>query len=204
MKTTKMVKLAVSSGLIMSLSCATAFAGWHGGGGYPHGGGARYHYHGDHWQRIGWFGFGAAVAVLTVGALVEALPPRHTTVIVGSEPYYYYDGTYFRPTPGGYVVVPAPVARPPVYVVPPPAPVVVATPAPVAVAAPAPVVVAAPAPVVEQAAQDPLVVTVNIPTLRGTYAPVTLRRSGSGFVGPQGEYYPEFPKVEQLRLMYGQ
>ena len=44
---------------------------------------------------------------------------------------------------------------------------------------------------------------VNIPNAKGTYPPVAIRRSGSGFVGPQGEFYTEFPHVEQLKLMYG-
>ena len=27
--------------------------------------------------------------------------------------------------------------------------------------------------------------------------------SGDGFVGPQGEYYPGHPTVEQLKILYG-
>lgn len=44
--------------------------------------------------------------------------------------------------------------------------------------------------------------TVNIPNRNGGYTAVTLKRSGSGYTGPQGEYYSDFPKVEQLREMY--
>lgn len=44
--------------------------------------------------------------------------------------------------------------------------------------------------------------TVNVPNPRGNYTAVTLKRSGAGFIGPQGEYYTEFPSVEQLRAMY--
>jgi hypothetical protein len=44
--------------------------------------------------------------------------------------------------------------------------------------------------------------TVNIPNNRGGYTAVILRKSGNGFIGPQGEFYPDFPKVEQLKLMY--
>lgn len=46
--------------------------------------------------------------------------------------------------------------------------------------------------------------TVNVPNSHGGYTPVVIKRSGSGYVGPQGEYYPDFPKVSQLKLMYGQ
>jgi hypothetical protein len=44
---------------------------------------------------------------------------------------------------------------------------------------------------------------VNIPNDKGGYTAVILKRSGTGFIGPQGEFYPEFPKVRLLRLMYG-
>ena len=45
--------------------------------------------------------------------------------------------------------------------------------------------------------------TVNIPNAVGGHTPVKLKKSGDGFIGPQGEYYSEFPSVEQLKLMYG-
>jgi len=45
--------------------------------------------------------------------------------------------------------------------------------------------------------------TVNIPNDKGGYTAVILNRSREGFIGPQGEFYPEFPKVWQLKLMYG-
>ena len=45
--------------------------------------------------------------------------------------------------------------------------------------------------------------TINIPSDKGGYTPVTLKRSGKGFVGPQGEYYSEFPTVKQLKALYG-
>jgi len=46
-------------------------------------------------------------------------------------------------------------------------------------------------------------VTVNIPTNNGGYTPVMIQRSGNGFIGPQGEFYPEFPNVSQLKVLYG-
>ncbi|MBF0572033.1 MAG: hypothetical protein HQL12_09220 [Candidatus Omnitrophica bacterium] len=44
---------------------------------------------------------------------------------------------------------------------------------------------------------------INIPNSTGDYSSVLIKRSGNGFMGPQGEYYPEFPKVSQLKVMYG-
>jgi hypothetical protein len=45
--------------------------------------------------------------------------------------------------------------------------------------------------------------TVNIPNDHGSYTAVIIKRSGNGYVGPQGEYYPDFPTVAQLKVMYG-
>jgi hypothetical protein len=46
-------------------------------------------------------------------------------------------------------------------------------------------------------------VTVNVPNNNGGYTAVVLKRSGNGFVGPQGEYYDQVPTTEQLQAMYG-
>ena len=73
---------------------------------------------------------------------------------------------------------------------------------------PAPVIVAQPAPVV--VAQGPSTtysgdtVTVNVPDSNGGYTAVVLKRSGTGYVGPQGEYYDQIPTTAQLQAMYGQ
>jgi hypothetical protein len=73
---------------------------------------------------------------------------------------------------------------------------------------PAPVVVAQPAPVV--VAQGPATiysgdtVTMNVPNSNGGYTAVVLKRSGTGYVGPQGEYYDQIPTTAQLQAMYGQ
>ena len=46
-------------------------------------------------------------------------------------------------------------------------------------------------------------INVNIPNSNGSYTTVTLQKSGNGYLGPQGEYYPGHPTVEQLRTLYG-
>ena len=45
--------------------------------------------------------------------------------------------------------------------------------------------------------------TVKIPNDHGGYTTLLIKRSGNGFTGPQGEFYPEFPTVSQLKMMYG-
>ena len=52
-------------------------------------------------------------------------------------------------------------------------------------------------------AAQPEVFTVNIPNHNGGYTVVMIKKSGTGYTGPQGEYYPEFPKIFQLEIMYG-
>jgi hypothetical protein len=46
-------------------------------------------------------------------------------------------------------------------------------------------------------------ITINVPNTNGSYTSVTLVKRNNGYVGPQGEYYPEHPSVEQLRVLYG-
>lgn len=175
------LKTAVAICLVMVLCSAEAFA--YGGG--PHGG--HYYYRGGRWYRHGWLGLDVAVTALTIGALVDSLPPRHRTVVVSGAPYYYYDGIYYRPCPGGYVVVPTPVVGQPVIV---------------QEAVPA-AVMPVTAPPAQPVVQSPEIVTINIPSSTGGYTAVTLKKAGNGYIGPQGEYYSGHPTVEQLKALYG-
>jgi len=43
---------------------------------------------------------------------------------------------------------------------------------------------------------------VNIPNGTGAYTTVMIKKSGNGYVGPQGEFYATFPTVSQLKAMY--
>ena len=69
------------------------------------------------------------------------------------------------------------------------------------------VIVAQPAPVVVSQAPSTTysgdTVTVNVPNTNGGYTAVVLKRSGNGYVGPQGEYYDQIPTTAQLQAMYG-
>lgn len=184
-------KVTVVLCLLIALCSSEAFAE-RGGPGRPGGpsGHERHYYQDGKWYRHGWFWLDTAVAALTVGALVDSLPPRCTTVVYGGVPYYYDGGYYYRSYPyGGYVVVQPPVVIPQsIAAVPQPS---------------LPAAVISPEPLVQSQTQSQDVFTVNVPNFRGGYTPVSLKRSGNGFVGPQGEYYTEFPKVEQLKAMYG-
>jgi hypothetical protein len=72
--------------------------------------GDRHYYRNGKWYKRGWFGFSIAVSALTIGAVIESLPPRTTIVVVGGTQYYHDDQYYYRQAPeGGYVVVQQPV-----------------------------------------------------------------------------------------------
>jgi hypothetical protein len=53
----------------------------------------------------GCFGRGVFIGV---GTAIDVLPHGYVSVMVGTMPYYYYRGVFYRPYRRGYVVVPAP------------------------------------------------------------------------------------------------
>ena len=172
--------LIVGFCLMFALSSSNAFA-W-GRGSKGRGGprevvtvrGERYYYHNGRFYRPGWFGFEFAIAVPPIGAVVTFLPTGHRTIIVGGVKYYHYSDSYYTACPSGYIIVPAPS--------------VAAVPA---------------VPVVQPKAIAEEVVAINIPNSNGSYTTVTLVKHNNGYIGPQGEYYPKYPTVEQLNVLYG-
>ena len=106
-------------------------------------------------------------------------------VVVNGVTYYLNNGVYYIYTQYGYqaVATPAGVTAPAVQSV------------PVAQAATTTVFPAS------DGTDDSI--TINIPNDKGGFTAVTLKKSGKGFIGPQGEFYADFPKVSQLQTMYG-
>ena len=108
------------------------------------------------------------------GEIAIRLPHGVISVVIGGKRYHYCEGVFYRKHARNYVVV-----------------------------APPPEIIVRTERGHGDDAQDIQdIFTVHIPNARGGYTPVTLKRSGNGFVGPQGEFYPEFPKVGQLKVMY--
>ncbi len=107
-------------------------------------------------------------------------------VVVNGVTYYVNNGVYYIYTQYGYQAVASPV---------------MAAPQPQVVSAPS----VQPATVTVSSASTSTddSFTINVPNDKGGYTAVLLKKSGTGFVGPQGEFYADFPKVSQLRLMYG-
>ena len=135
-----------------------------------------YHYHDGRFYRPGWFWFEFALSVPPIGAVVTYLPFGYKTVIVGGLPYYYYNNIYYRPCPSGYVVVPEPIASSNVVYVP-------------------------ESTQLQNSSRNTFV--INVPNANGSFTPVTLVKSNNGYIGPQGEYYPGNPTIDDLRVLYG-
>lgn len=157
------------------------------------------------------------------GLHMHFLPDGYLTIHVGFHRYYYYDGLYYNYVGGEYILVAPPVGAY-VSVIPPDfQPVLIngrtyytdngvyyiltkhhgykVVVAPVVYAQSAPVVVTQAVITAAVATQDTF--PVNVPNKSGGYTSVIIRKSGNGFVGPQGEFYPQFPTVAQLKVMYG-
>ena len=114
------------------------------------------------------------------GYVVVSPSSSFQPVVVNGATYYVNNGAYYIYTQYGYQAVAAPVGAV--------QPVVTQN------------VVASSVPATVDTGDS---FSVNVPNDKGGYNAVVLKRSGSGFVGPQGEFYPEFPKISQLKLMYG-
>jgi hypothetical protein len=113
-----------------------------------------------------------------VGVIISNVPTGCRKVYIDGSIYYTYNGNYYLQIAGGYRLVDRPLARVREEV----SDINVTNVSP------------------EVRTGDTF--TVNVPNAKGGYTAIRLNRSGSGYIGPQGEYYPEFPKVEQLRAMY--
>jgi hypothetical protein len=124
-----------------------------------------------------------------VGAVVTTIPAGYQPVVIDGVTYYIVNGVTYMYTPNGYQVVPQPQT------------IVIQNNDTVA---PAPTVVQTVPNVQSTMASSNAMnaFTVNIPNSKGGYTAVVLKRSGAGFIGPQGEYYTEFPRLEQLKVMY--
>ncbi|MCB9757973.1 MAG: hypothetical protein H6753_06100 [Candidatus Omnitrophica bacterium] len=149
-------------------------------------GSARYYYDdGLYYSRLG-----TQYVLVTppVGAIVRSIPSDYRPVIVNGVKYYEDRGTYYVYTRYGYQVV-----APPVEFI-------------TAQVAPSSIMNTT-ASQMSSAVNDldnSNEFTVNIKNNKGGYNAVLLKRFNEGFLGPQGEFYSEFPKIAQLKVMYGQ
>ncbi|MFH1398360.1 MAG: DUF6515 family protein [Candidatus Omnitrophota bacterium] len=174
------IGLGIILGLILVLPSTDAFARGESRHGFSRKevvvvNNSRYHYRDGRFYRPGFFGLDFFIVAPPIGAVVRVLPFGHNVMVVGGSRYYHYNNAYYRDYPSGYVVVPAPVYQN---------------------------VVIAPS-VTQYQGFSNETITINVPNINGSYTSVTLTKRNNGYVGPQGEYYPEHPSVEQLRALYG-
>jgi len=139
--------------------------------------GTYYYCRGRYYRRHRPFSY--VVIPAPVGVVVPSLPVESRTIVIDNSTYHEYDGVYYKGGPSGYTVVP--IAQAP------------AGPGGAAI------------PVSQgEAAVTPGATVVNVPNKNGSYTPVPLQlASGSMYIGPQGEVYPNLPTVQQLQGLYG-
>ncbi len=110
------------------------------------------------------------------GAVIRYLPSSYRPVVIRGATYYTQNDIYYQPTVQGYVLVDQPDTM--VYPL-------------------------QGVPLNLAAGNEDNSFIVNIPNRKGSgYTSVTLKKSGDGYVGPQGEFYADFPKISQLQAMY--
>ncbi|MFA5160294.1 MAG: DUF6515 family protein [Candidatus Omnitrophota bacterium] len=141
------------------------------------------------------------------------LPPGYQPLWIADMLYYYLGGVYYQETPSGYVVVQAPRGAV-IPALPGPYKTIVydntdyyyynstyyiKQPTGYTVVTPPPSVVSSNAPAVEAPEKT---VVVTVPNPNGSYIPVTLQKYTDGYVGPNGEFYPDYPTIDQLKAMY--
>jgi len=144
---------------------------------------------------------------------VVVLPSACTTIEVAGMPYYYHDGIYYRRGPNDYVVVHAPRGAV-VRTLPSRHKVVIIKDREYYVydnvyyvrKTSGYVVVSQPTfndiPQEETVINNDNAYIVHVPNVNGSYTPVVIEKVGNGYIGPQGEFYPKNPTIDQLKVLY--
>jgi len=111
-----------------------------------------------------------------IGAYIARLPHDYQLFYIDGVPHYTYNDVYYRHTLDGYEVINKPYSKR---------------------------VMKAKVTNKHRNSRSEDSITLNIRNKKGEYISVTVKPSGDGYVGPQDEYYDEFPKIDHLRLIYG-
>jgi len=114
-----------------------------------------------------------------IGVTVPMLPEGCSAVFSRGRKYFYHEDAFYRKSPSGYIVITEPGIK--------------------ETAMPKPINIDTTPP--PEAVSD--IFIVNIPNNDGSYTPVKLVKKGDGYTGPQGEFYPGKPTIEQLKVLYG-
>jgi hypothetical protein len=204
----RIVWFALIAGILLIPQQSSARFRYHGNGW----GGSHYWWGHDGLYRWGFHGrwYGYRLFVPPIGAFIAELPFGCSTIVIGENPYYCYNGYYLRPYLSGYVVVEEPVvaAATSEPAVQPAAPAKKAQPADSSGAvqtkpgskSPAGSTPTASTPASSSSDET---ITINVPNSHGTFTPVVLTKHGNGYLGPQGEMYIGNPTVAQLKALYG-
>lgn len=143
-------------------------------------------FHDNGFNGRGWYGSSYHYPHMWGGFYIGPQWFGGPTIVIDETPYYYYNGSYYTPQ-GDYLIAVAPPQAP-------------TTQAEVPSAAPANA----------QLKADPKntkptgdTATINVPNKTGGFTPVKLVKTEKGYIGPQGEFYPEHPTIAELKVLYG-
>ena len=149
--------------------------------------GVEYYYaNGSFYRR---FGDAYLAAPAPIGAIVRTIPRDYKPIVIDGITYYIVHGSVYMQTASGYQVMPQKPFMIEKYA---DEQKNMVTVSPQAIQSSQQ----------SAAANEEESFTVNIPNSKGSYTQVIIKKSGDGYIGPQGERYQEFPKVEQLKTRY--
>ena len=149
--------------------------------------GVEYYYaNGSFYRR---FGDAYLAAPAPMGAIVRTIPREYKPIVIDGVNYYIVHGSVYMQTTIGYQVMP----QKPFMIE------KAATDQKDIISTPLQATLDSQQPAVANVEESFI---VNIPNSKNGYTSVAIKKSGNSFIGPQGERYEEFPKVEQLKNKY--
>ena len=109
-------RIVLIMALVMTSLCPVAFASGNDYGRSDrrdnrnnYNGGERHYYRDGRWYKRDQQGHEVSVADIVIGAIAEALPPQHKTIVVQNTQYYYDNSHYYQRRPDNtYIVVDPP------------------------------------------------------------------------------------------------
>ena len=155
-------------------------------------GDARYYYYDGLYYSLA--GSEYVIVNPPAGAVVNTIPEDFNPVTINGVTYYADSGIYYIQTTGGFKVVPSPIKA---AIQAPLVPAKESSPASVEALTPPQASIT-----VSPDSSDETII-VNVKNSAGAIVPVALKRTDKGFLGPNGEIYPDFPKLKQLQALYG-
>ena len=135
----------------------------------------KYHYRDGAYYHKDRHGYKAVSA--PIGACIARLPYGYQKFYIDGHAYYTYNDVYYKHAPDGYEVIKKPYSKRTKK--------------------------HKKTRYKQHHDESGDEITLSIRNKKGEHITISVKPSGDGYVGPQGEYYDEFPKIDHLRMIYG-